>query len=147
MKNRGPHIEYLNLGPWPGFVGVTTDPKAFAREMRRMGIDQEVAFMGHERAHATVHSFISPRGEQCYIIALGDFKGRTKEQVAGLIAHEAMHIIQYMQDELARGGRLGVEAEAYLMQMLVQECLQRIWDSRFVRSREPSSAKRKGDKK
>jgi hypothetical protein len=128
----------MNAGPWPVFIGVATDPKAFQRELDRLGVTQEVSFLGRATADATTHHLISPGGQQVHIITIGKTKGRTREQVAGLVAHEAMHVIQNMQDDLARGERLGMEAEAYLMQMIVQECLQMVWSSRFSRRSEPA---------
>lgn len=51
----------------------------------------------------------------------------SKEQYAALIAHEAVHALQFMQENLARSKSLGQEADAYLVQQIVQECLQIAW--------------------
>lgn len=131
-------IHYLNMGPWPGFIGFVFEERAFKAELKRLDIRVDVQMLGHERAHATLHHFVGPRDQGIYLLALGSTKGRTKEQIAGLIAHEAMHIIQYMQKELARGESLGDEAEAYLIQMIVQEALQILWKSNMVRCKVPS---------
>jgi hypothetical protein len=132
-------MKYLNMGPWPGFVGLCFDEKVFQAEMKRLGIKPKVNFLGSERAHATLHHFDSGKGDCIYLLTLGSVKGRTKECVAGLVAHEAMHIIQLMQDDIAGGKSLGVEAEAYIVQMVVQEALQYLWKSNKVRRTEPAS--------
>ena len=140
MKDRpAKGIRYLNMGPWPGFIGLAFDEKAFQAEMKRLDITREIKMLAHVRAGATLHEFVSPRGECVWLLALGPVKGRSKEQIAGLIAHEAMHIIQFMQAELAGGKSLGAEAEAYLMQMIVQEALQILWKSNKVRCEVPTA--------
>jgi hypothetical protein len=130
-------MKYLHMGPWPGFVGLCFDEKVFHKEMQRLDVREKVDFLGSERAHATLHHFITPHGQAVYILALGPVKGRTKEQVAGLVAHEATHVVQNMRVDIAMGKSLGDEAEAYLVQMIVQEALQSLWKSNKVRRLEP----------
>jgi len=57
---------------------------------------------------------------------------KTKEQYAALLAHEALHAIQEMRD-LNGGDPFCQETEAYLLQMIVQDCLQIAWGSNCVR--------------
>lgn len=138
MKDRpAKGMKYLHMGPWPGFVGLCFDEKVFHKEMERLGLKQKVNFLGSDHASATLHHFVSRGGSVCQILALGSVKGRTKEQVAGLIAHEAVHVIQNMQEDIAGGKSLGGEAEAYLVQMIVQEALQSLWKSNKVQVTEP----------
>lgn len=125
------------MGPWPGFIGLVFDEKAFYAEMKRLDIKKPGNFLGSERAHATMHHLVSKGGQVVYLLALGSVKGRSKEMVAGLVAHEAIHIIQQMQEDIAGGDSLGREAEAYLVQMIVQEALQSLWKSNKVRRLEP----------
>ncbi len=132
-------IRYLNLGPWPGYLGFTTSEKAFNKEMKRLGIQGAPSFLAHENAHATTHFFVNPIAVIITIVPY-DAKERTREAYAGLVAHEAMHVIQEMQAQLASGKSLGHEAEAYLMQQIVQECLQDAWGSPLVRQIEPDRA-------
>lgn len=131
-------MKYLNMGPWPGFIGLCFDEEVFRAELKRLDVRQEVKFLGHARAHASLHEFVSPKGSMVWILALDPKKRASKEMVAGLVAHEAMHIIQFMQAEFAMGKSLGSEAEAYLMQMIVQEALQTLWKSKNVRAEVPS---------
>lgn len=135
-----PHkdLHYFNLGPWPFYVGFTTSEAAFAAEMKRLKIGQEVAYLGRERANATTH-FFNGTDMVCAIIAAPAFNARkhSREQYAALVAHETAHVVQEMRNELNNGEHLGNEAEAYLAQQIVQECLQIAWNSGKRRSTEP----------
>ena len=138
MKDKPPKgIRYLHTGPWPVYIGFTTCEKAFAAEMKRLKVTG-INFLGSDRANATMHT-LENRGTLCFIITAQPFQPRkvSKEVYAALIAHEAIHIIQAMQEELARGESLGSEAEAYLVQQIVQECLQDAWKSTKSRRTEP----------
>jgi hypothetical protein len=126
-KSDKPCIEYLNMGPWPVYVGFTTSEPAFAKEMKRLGLS-DVAFLGRERASATVHT-LTHGGEMTFILAMLPAKGRTKEQYAALVAHEAVHIAQGIKEEVSANDHLGRESEAYLVQHIVQWCLQLAWDT------------------
>lgn len=139
-KSAGPHedLHYLNLGPWPYYLGVTTSPKAFSREMKRLKIGNDIPFFGRVNANATAH-FFQVKSKSCAIITVQPFdkKTVTKEMFAALIAHEAMHVVQDMQEQLAGSKSLGVEAEAYLIQQIVQEALQIAWKTGKCIRREP----------
>lgn len=140
MSDRPPKgIHYFNLGPWPVFCGFTTSEKAFQKEMKRLNIE-DVNFLGSTRANATTHSFTGKDRALSFLITCRPYQARkvTKEQYAALIAHEAVHVIQVMSEELARGKPLGSEAEAYLVQQIVQESLQIAWQSNKVRRVEPA---------
>lgn len=130
-------LRYLNMGPWPVFVGITACEKTFQAEMKRLKIEN-IQFLGHSNAGATTHSFVN-HSSLCCIIAIVPFSPQqnSKEQYAALLAHEAMHVIQEMRNELAGGKYLGDEAEAYLMQQIVQDGLQFLWKSSKVSRTEP----------
>lgn len=125
------------MGPWPGFIGFCFDEKVFQKELNRLGITEKCDFLAHRHAAASLHHFVGKSGQVVYLMTLGSVKGRSKEMVAGLVAHEAMHIIQGMQKDFAGGNTLGAEAEAYLIQMIVQDALQFLWKSNKVRRLEP----------
>lgn len=123
-------VHYMHPGPWPVYVGFTTSPKAFAREIRRMDIEGGDDFLASDYASATTHMFNAPCGMRCYIICMPPFEdSETREQYAALLAHEGLHVIQDMHDCLNRGESFGREADAYLLQMVVQECLHQAWGS------------------
>jgi hypothetical protein len=60
----------------------------------------------------------------------------SKEQYASLLAHEAVHVVQEMREKL---GDLGSEAEAYLVQQIVQEGLQVAWKTGRTTVKTPSA--------
>lgn len=118
-----PCIDYINMGPWPNFVAFTTSSEAFEKELARLGIPEQ-PFMARETANATTYHF--SRGSTTVIIVCmtGPHLRISPEQYAALIAHEALHVIQYIREDINQSECLGREAEAYMMQHLVQECLQ-----------------------
>lgn len=129
-----PRIYYMNTGPWPYYIGFTTSGDAFERELKRLGINQDVRFISGKHANASTHHLIN-HGTAMSIICVQPFNKRvTREQFAALIAHEAMHVVQEMRDHL---GDLGCEAEAYLIQQIVQEGLQIAWATGKEARKEP----------
>lgn len=137
MKKLPAKVKYLNMGPWPGFVALCFSNEVFHAEMRRLKIKNPGDYLSGPYAAATHHHFTSESGRCVYMIAFGPVAGRSREQMAGLAAHEAVHVMQSMQEDLANGKSLGREAEAYLVQMIVQEALQCLWKSERVRSIKP----------
>jgi hypothetical protein len=133
-----PHIYWMNMGPWPVFVGFTTNEAAFKREMARICPGKEVPFIARATASATTHHFRDKDGGVCCVITMPPYtRTRTREQYAALLAHEAVHVVQEMCAELNDGEPLGREAEAYLVQQIVQETLQIAWDTGKVLRRAP----------
>lgn len=130
-----PHIAYFNMGPWPFYCGFTTSKKAFAKEMERLGVDPVPPFFGAAHANATVH-YLEKDGCPTMIVTMVKPGKRSTEQVAGLLAHEATHVVQELWAQLGER-EPGREAEAYLVQMIVQCCLQIVYKTGRVRKSEP----------
>lgn len=138
MSDLAEDMHYIHTGPWPVFVGFTTSEKAFAAEMKRLGVDENIQFSAHSRAGATTHYLVKDR-HLCCIITIEPYSRRVSREVyAALVAHEAMHVVQEMQRELNKGKSLGDEAEAYMIQQIVQEILRIAWGSNMVRRTEPT---------
>lgn len=135
-KKRGdePHIHYFPMGPWPIYVGFTQSRKAFAREMKRLKVSG-VPFLGSTHANATTH-FLDKSGALTAIITLGSTKGASTEQVAAMIAHEAVHVAQELWVNTGEK-RPGAEAEAYLVQHVTQACLSHVFKSGLERRSAP----------
>lgn len=131
-------IEWAHMGQWPVFLGFTMSPDDFAEALKRMEVEQDVPFLGRPGANATTHIF-ERHGALTFIITLAKPARRhSKEQVAALIAHEALHVVQHMTREMAQGNRFDDESEAYLLQHIVQHCLQAAWNSGRTRAVEPA---------
>lgn len=130
-------MKWLNMGPWPYYVGFTTETAAFDREMRRLKIEQPEAAISVRsgRVDATTHFLrAGDKSATAIIVMPPHTRSYSKEQYAALLAHEATHVLQDMRECL---GELGSEAEAYLMQMMVQEGLQTAWKSGRERRQKP----------
>lgn len=119
-----PCVRYFNMGPWPVCVGFTQDPRAFAREMKRMKIGDPPSFVASDHANATMHSFERHGRDLAIIITLPKTK-HSYAQIAALLAHEAVHVAQAMWDWLGESAP-GKEAEAYLVQHILQGCLYEV---------------------
>lgn len=123
-----PHITYFNMGQWPLFVGFTTSKKAFTKEIKRLAVPRPVPFMGSGLASATTHYFVKDGTTTCIITMAKFGKKKPVEQIAGLIAHEAVHVAQELWCAIGEK-EPGREAEAYLVQMITQCCLQEALDT------------------
>jgi hypothetical protein len=128
-----PHIDYCHMGPWPIYVGFTTSKKAFAKEMKRLDAGK-TAFLARSGANATTHH-LRKDNSTCCIITL-DKTGGSTEQIAALIAHEAVHVAQELWENIGEDSP-GRESEAYLVQHIVQFCLQIALDTGRTRKTNP----------
>jgi hypothetical protein len=129
-----PHIDYCHMGPWPIYVGFTTSKKAFAKEMKRLDLGK-VDFLARSSANATTHHLHAEDGAPCCVITL-DKTGGAIEQIASMIAHEAVHVAQYAFEQFGEENP-GRESEAYFVQHIVQFCLQIALDTGRVRKSAP----------
>lgn len=130
-----PCIAYFHMGPWPFYCGFTTKPKAFRLEMERLKIKPAPDFTASTHANATTH-FLEKDGVLTAVITMQNPKSRSIEQVAGLLAHEATHVVQEVWEQFGER-QPGKEAEAYLVQHIVQCCLQVAYKTGRVRKSEP----------
>lgn len=115
-----PAITYISMGPVPLYVGVAFDDKSFQREIKRLGIKEQVKFLD-DTADACIHTFESDKGV-CSILTFDPegAKGKTKTQLAALFAHEAVHVLQDAKDAMNER-KPGVEFEAYLVQYVTEQ--------------------------
>ena len=128
-KEEAAHIHYVEIGLFPVFVGVCCDEKRFDKEMKRLGVkDNPFIYPG---GHATCHQFDNGKhGGKLVIIAYRPAPSISKEQQAGLAAHEAMHAVQYINKHVSHHQRFCEETEAYLVQAITQGLLSELWSGR-----------------
>lgn len=131
-----PHIRYLNMGPWPVFVGITQSETDFAKEMARLGIDG-VSFVCGEFANATMHALVNRGQLNCIIAIQPKSRHLSVQAFAALVAHEATHAVQEIEASLYNEGRMDRESAAYLVQYITQEALGEFSGSNKVRRVEP----------
>jgi hypothetical protein len=122
-------VTYLETGPWPFYVGVTMCSKVFKKELDRLGVKGDYKLLCTPWADATTHHFEDKSGKLCVIIGLRhpSEKGVSDAQYAALVAHESLHAVQVLRNRINDGDCLGMEAEAYLLQSIVQSCLEIAW--------------------
>lgn len=119
-----PCIRYFDTGPLPVHFGVSFEQAAFAKEMKRLGVDQPPQFVTPGAA-ASVHTLESTSGAETTVILCLDpqkARGRTPVEIAGLCAHEATHCMQ-STIEAMRDSEPSRELQAYLVQWFTQVAL------------------------
>jgi hypothetical protein len=112
----------------PIYLGVSLSEADFHKKLRKMKVPpkQWPGFMKTVHANATVHYFETPGERETAIICFGSFKGRTKVEIVGLVAHEATHIWQAAMENIGEK-KPSPEFEAYGIQAITQSILQEIW--------------------
>lgn len=130
-------IAYIHPGPYPVHIGFTTSEDAFRRELKRLKVSGDHRALQHDRANATTHFLTNRTSLTCIIVMQPPTPRISKEQYASLVAHEALHVIQEMRSELNQGDCFDHESEAYLLQHIVQCCLQIAWRTNRVREIKP----------
>lgn len=128
-KDRKRPVNYIDMGQWPVYVGVARSKRDFNREMKRLKIKNPPNFMPREGANGVVHAF-THKGEKLLLIIGVDFKDeRCAEAHASLVAHEALHCVQYIRREINNGDPFDDETEAYMLQLIVLETLIHGWNT------------------
>jgi len=129
IRVRKGRVTYLEMGSWPLHLGVTMCEKTFRRELDRIGITGDHKLLCTPWSDATTHHFEDKKGALVVIIGLRHpcEKGASDAQYAALVAHESLHAVQVLRNRINDGDCLGMEAEAYLLQSIVQSCLEIAW--------------------
>jgi hypothetical protein len=123
----------MNTGPWPWYIGFTTEEAAFQREMKRFRV-KDAGPGVKAGSNAATHHLVNGSTNMAIIVMHKPTRRASKEQYAGLLAHEAVHVVQEMREKL---GELGSEGEAYIVQQIVQEGLQVAWKTGRVTRKAP----------
>lgn len=101
---------------WPRY-GFCPTEAAWQRELRPYGIAAD-----YPKADGMVTSFTSPGGIY-HLVTIGDMKGHTPIEIVPILAHEAMHICQYIFKYIGEK-KPSKEFEAYTMQTVIMELLK-----------------------
>jgi len=117
-----PAMRYFHMGQWPCYVGFTSKQSEFDAEMVRLKVDPAPDWIGNPHSAATTH-FLTNRDMLTVIVCIERQKRRSREQIAALIAHEAVHVMQCMEQQFYPGSRFDDETQAYLVQYLTQNFL------------------------
>lgn len=109
----------------PVFYCLCTDERQFVKVLRQLKIKREdwPNFKKGEWCDATTHFFDGKDCDNCAVVTLGSTKGRTRAQIAGLLAHEAVHIWQEIRNVIGEK-EPSVEFEAYAIQRIAQNLIE-----------------------
>lgn len=112
------------MGSWGMYVGYTSSPEAYAREIKRLKVNNAEPFLSGEHAGATSHFFDSPVGEDCALICVDLAKPAARDpiEVVGIVVHEVSHVVLHLWQQIGER-EPGHEAQAYLFQYLVMRIL------------------------
>lgn len=125
MKKKTPKdIRYINCGFLPLFFGVTACPKAFDREMRRLGV-ADAQFITNDRSVAVKHGqtieLLHPRHGLTVVVTVDADVAASHDPIDafGLAAHEAAHVWQIVSRHMGVEMHDG-EVQAYAIQFFTQ---------------------------
>jgi len=113
-------LRWINLGPWPPDLAITSDRRAYRRFLRDEVGEKEIPeFPGKDTAstYCVTHKEKGP----LVLISLGPQSDQY--ELASNLAHEATHamrwILEYVGEE-----KPGTETEAYLVGYIVKQAMQ-----------------------
>lgn len=113
-----PHITYFEAGAWPIKFGFTTDPLAFEREQRRLGLESSdmAPFCGSGNFDGQTATF-NCGGVKIVVVTLDVKRKMSRDQRIGVIVHEAVHVWEEVCNAM-RGENPGGEVAAYAVQWI-----------------------------
>ena len=125
MKSK---VIWCNKGWFPVYFGFCPDKKAWAREMRRMGVKGEKYPTSDGRC-----STFESDGKVCAIVTINKrCDDKDGNGIIGLIIHEAVHVWQLLMENIGESSPSS-EFEAYAIQAISQELIEAYSESgRFV---------------
>lgn len=109
----------LIVGP---YVTLCTTEAQYQYEMRRLDIKSPGPWIGNAQSDATTHEMRNSKGEQVFIVCLGDCSEVEGIQIAALLVHEAVHVVQSFFESIGED-RPSSEFEAYAVQHVSQQLM------------------------
>lgn len=111
----------------PVYYALCVTEKAFREELKHLDYKGAVPYLSTSHANATAHHFDKTGDSKptyAIIVTLSeDLRGRTTEQIYGLLVHEAMHIWRCIRGLLGEKEPAS-EQEAYAMQEISQSLME-----------------------
>ena len=116
-------LHWFEVGPMPGYVGIVFTKRAFFNVLKKLEVEDAVKeqWVGDGSAGANCLLLRKDNGDIVSLVSLdpADYEGRSSAQVAAILAHEAVHVWQYMRDEM-KEHKPGAETEAWVIQYYTQ---------------------------
>lgn len=145
-------VKYCDVGIFPIYVGLALTEKAFIAEMKRLKVKYDFPFI-NEGAGAMMHVLTNPVNNPICIICIDAAKAAKDkikiEQIAALLAHEAVHVWQTCCDTIGEA-TCGRETPAYFIQCVTQFCLNQFLNFKPGKAGKPKvrkSASRRKNRK
>lgn len=115
----------------PHYIALCLRPKDFERELKKLKVPKSERPPYHSRpgVDCTVWTIEAKGGKVCSFVNLGPCKGRSREEVYGLLVHEAVHLWQQWRDHAGERAP-SIEFEAYAVQALAQNLMQAYKDAK-----------------
>jgi hypothetical protein len=123
MKDK-PFIKYIDVGPYPIWLGFTNDEKAYHKELDRMHLKDHPDFI-LSGSNATTHTFREVKKNDWLIIITIDPGKRELDQLFGLLIHEAAHAFFRILERIDER-HSGEEIEAYTIQHIAQSMIREV---------------------
>ena len=121
---------WLEAGPFPIYVGVCFDESVFWKELKNNGIERgiDVKYFTRGSGCAATWTFANcygPKKDTTAIMCFNpsDAKIYTVSQFAGMIAHECVHVKQFIAEMVKEDEGFSKEFEAYLVQRLTMDVM------------------------
>lgn len=114
-------LDRRTAAPGPYLTLVRSDAD-YLRALRTLGVKSANDWIKTSHADATAHYLDNKDGQRCVIVAIRVTEKRTPIEIAGLLVHEAVHVVQ---DYFAWIGEHtpGSEQQAYAIQAVSQELM------------------------
>jgi hypothetical protein len=109
----------------PYSIGLCQSEKSFLKELKRLKMPNKlVPDWIPEDKDAMVHYLEGKgKGEKCCIVCVRERKDTTPNEVIGLLIHEAVHIWQWLTEEMNEKTP-STEFEAYAIQGIAQKLIE-----------------------
>lgn len=120
------HFYILNPGTYPVTAVFAPNERAYRRALKRYSINKDLDDGTYPSSAGRVTRYSSDErsnGNNAVLIVTIDLSlDVSEQQLAALVAHECVHVMQYIFSEIGED-RPGWEVEAYAVQSLVQDIL------------------------
>ena len=108
--------------PFPVRVGFCPDEANYNKLLAHLGLEGKDDYM--MGASARVHQYSKNGMEDVLVLTVADdIIGRGIEGLAGLIAHEALHMVDFTKEAMGEPNELSCETRTYLLQYYTTQLL------------------------
>lgn len=115
-------VHWIDLGQWPCRLAFVADEKGFAR-FNQAFCDGTIEPGYPKTDGGCCYKLQNPAGEPLFLLAVG--KASSRNQRACTIAHEAVHVMQFVLEHLGEE-KPGIETQAYLVEHVLRNALQAV---------------------